>query len=992
MSDPKRAFARDLAWSVVALVGLVCVLIIDINTELGFAAGSLYVPVVLLSTLTGRSRVVIAISLACGSATLAGYWLSPPHSPELPNALIAINRGVSVAVIATTCALAVLLIRLYKQAAADKNALERSLRLGRIAGRVANLGGWSVTLADNVVQWSDEVCRIHEEPPGFNPSVETAINYYAPEFREQISSVFQRCAELGEVFDDELQIITSTGTRRWVRTTGEAVRDSQGRIIEVQGAFKDITEAKRKEALLAKSTSRFHELAKAMPLIIWSANAEGRFTYVSAGPGAKMGASGGGDWAGQIHPDDRERCQQAWSEAISSGIAQPTEFRLRMPDGNYRWHLSGAVPVRDENGAIEQWIGTATDVDEQKQLQHRAEILARRLTTTWESITDGLLTLDRDWRFRYLNSQAARLLERSQQELIGKNIWEVFPEAKGGRFDAEYSRAMALGRPARFEQAFEPLDKIFEVNAYPSDEGLAVYFRDVSELRAADARLRLLETAVSRLNDVVLITEAEPIDEPGPRIVFVNEAFEHRTGYTREEAIGRSPRFLQGPKTDRAVLGQIRQALERWQPVRAELLNYTKSGDEIWLELDIVPIADESGWYTHWVSVERDVTERRQIAEQVQQSQRMESIGQLTGGIAHDFNNLLTVIQGNAELLTEQLADPKHVALAQMIDTASQRGAELTHHLLAFARKQPLEPRIVNIDELIVGMDHLLRRSLGEHIQIELVHAEVPWLTLIDPAQLESALLNLCLNARDAMPKGGKLIIETASMQLTEDYVEGFSDLIAGDYVMLAVTDNGSGISAKALPRVFEPFFTTKEMGKGTGLGLSMVYGFVKQSNGHARIYSEPGEGTTVKLYFPRLLKVEGQASSTIVATDAEGGGETILLVEDDKLVREFSHSQLLALGYRILEASNGKEALQILAQDIHIDLLFTDVVMPGGIGGKQLADTAVEARPDLKVLFTSGYTENAIIHHGRLDPGVNLLSKPYRVADLARAVRRAMG
>ncbi|HEX7718553.1 MAG TPA: ATP-binding protein, partial [Woeseiaceae bacterium] len=380
----------------------------------------------------------------------------------------------------------------------------------------------------------------------------------------------------------------------------------------------------------------------------------------------------------------------------------------------------------------------------------------------------------------------------------------------------------------------------------------------------------------------------------------------------------------------------------------------------------------------------------RYMAESLQQSQRMEAVGQLTGGVAHDFNNLLTVIIGNTELLQEQLDDDDLAAMTEMIANAAHRGAELTHRLLAFARRQPLEPRSLDLAELIASVDPLLRRTLGEHIDIKTTSDKDLWLASADPAQLESALLNLALNARDAMPGGGRLTIETRNVNLRDDYVAQYPELNEGQYVMLAVSDTGSGIPAEELQRVFEPFYTTKGAGKGTGLGLSMVYGFAKQSRGHVNIYSEVCQGTTVKLYLPRARKDEPVIDAEPKAF-AGGGTETILVVEDDDLVRQYVHKLLKSLGYGVLTANNGNAALEVLESSPDIDLLFTDVVMPGGMSGRDLADEVQRRHPGIRVLYTSGYSENAIVHHGRLDPSVNLLSKPYRREDLAASVRKAL-
>ncbi|CCD93597.1 putative sensor histidine kinase with a response regulator receiver domain [Bradyrhizobium sp. ORS 375] len=377
---------------------------------------------------------------------------------------------------------------------------------------------------------------------------------------------------------------------------------------------------------------------------------------------------------------------------------------------------------------------------------------------------------------------------------------------------------------------------------------------------------------------------------------------------------------------------------------------------------------------------------------QVRQAQKMEAIGQLTGGVAHDFNNILTVITGTIEILADAVKDkPQLAGIAAMISAAAERGADLTRHLLAFSRRQPLQPRATDINALVVDAARLLRPTLGEQVEIEsmLAHDSAP--ALIDPSQLSTAILNLALNARDAMPDGGKLTLETKNVTLDEDYAQLNRDAKPGNYIMIAVSDTGQGIPTTLLDKVFEPFFTTKDVGKGSGLGLSMVYGFVKQSNGHVKIYSEEGHGTTVKLYLPRAANAPELPAAENGRPAVARGDETILIVEDDALVRDYVVAQVRRLGYRTLSASNAAEGLAIIDSAERIDLLFTDVIIPGGKNGRQLAIEAEKRRPGLKVLYTSGYTENAIVHHGRLDADVLLLAKPYVSADLARMIRTAL-
>jgi PAS domain S-box-containing protein len=394
-----------------------------------------------------------------------------------------------------------------------------------------------------------------------------------------------------------------------------------------------------------------------------------------------------------------------------------------------------------------------------------------------------------------------------------------------------------------------------------------------------------------------------------------------------------------------------------------------------------------------------EVAERMKTEELIRQAQRMEAIGQLTGGVAHDFNNLLTIIMGGVDAIQRQATalpvshQSRRISRsAEMAMHGARRAATLVARLLAFSRRQPLAPKPLDINALLAGIGDLLHRTLGETIALEIVAGAGLWDAMADAAELENVLINLAVNARDAMPAGGRLTIETANAFLDEGYVAALAEPVSpGQYVLIAVSDTGHGMDQATLEKVFEPFFTTKEVGKGTGLGLSQVYGFVRQTGGHVRMYSELGEGTTVKLYLPRSVsasKAEGAPSSG--ATRSDGGPETVLVVEDDKDLRAYSVATLRELGYTVLEAENGKAALAAL-EGRKVDLLFTDVVLPGGMNGRTLADEAKRRCAGLRVLFTTGYTRNAIIHHDRLDAGVDLLGKPFTFEDLARKVRQVL-
>jgi signal transduction histidine kinase/CheY-like chemotaxis protein len=391
-------------------------------------------------------------------------------------------------------------------------------------------------------------------------------------------------------------------------------------------------------------------------------------------------------------------------------------------------------------------------------------------------------------------------------------------------------------------------------------------------------------------------------------------------------------------------------------------------------------------------SLERQRADIDELNQKLSQSQKMEAMGQLTGGVAHDFNNLLTVILGNAEHLAERLAANKELhKIADDIATAAERGSDLTRSLLAFARKQPLMPRDIDIGQKILGMEQLLRRTLGEHVECEFRIDPGLWRASVDPGQLASALLNLVLNARDAMPSGGRLTVRVQNISLGEADVDVDGQARPGDYIMVAVTDTGTGMTAEVASRAFEPFFTTKDVGKGTGLGLSMVYGFAQQSGGSMQIRSEPGQGTVVKLFFPRVGAPQVSAAPPAGQRTTAAGGETILVVEDDDIVRGYVEGELKALGYRVIVTRNGPAALEILRGPETIQLLFTDVVMPGGLFGPELAREAARLRPDLRILMTSGYTEHPVEALDGLGREVQILNKPYRRHDLAMMLRSAL-
>ncbi|HEX4114204.1 MAG TPA: PAS domain S-box protein [Stellaceae bacterium] len=596
---------------------------------------------------------------------------------------------------------------------------------------------------------------------------------------------------------------------------------------------------------------------------------------------------------------------------------------------------------------------------------------------------------------------AVPVVSRSGEVLGGL----FFGHANPGMFSARSERVMSVVAA----QAAVAIDNArLHQTGQRQIEALARAERALQELNGrleerAEERARQLEARSEQLREIEdrfrLVVEAATdyaifMLDPRGNVASWNPGAQRVKGYTAQEIIGEhfSRFYIEADRRDgrpEKVLAAAAQngkyEIEGWR-VR-------KDGTTFWASVVVAAIRDPAGELLGFAKITRDLTERRNADEQLRQAQKMEAIGQLTGGVAHDFNNLLTVISGNVETILRRLpdeaADLKRPANAAL--HGAMRAAVLTQRLLAFARRQALEPKSLSINELVTGMSEMLRRTLGENIVVETVLGAGLWSAFVDANQLENSILNLAINARDAMPDGGKLTIETGNVYFDDDYAAA-ADVPAGQYVGLFVSDTGIGMTAETMSKAFDPFFTTKEIGQGTGLGLSQVYGFIRQSGGHVKVYSEVGSGTTLKLYLPRHHSTAGMTENqTVTAPIPRANEETILVAEDDPDVRNFTVEMLHELDYRVIEAPDGQTALRLLDANRDIVLLFTDVGLPGGMNGRQLADEAKRRRPDLKVLFTSGYARNAIVHHGRLDPGVELLVKPFTFAGLAAKIRRVL-
>ncbi|OGK89213.1 MAG: hypothetical protein A2X52_09215 [Candidatus Rokubacteria bacterium GWC2_70_16] len=506
-----------------------------------------------------------------------------------------------------------------------------------------------------------------------------------------------------------------------------------------------------------------------------------------------------------------------------------------------------------------------------------------------------------------------------------------------------------------------------------------------TQKRLEDEHTRLAE-ALQQVGEAVVITAADGT------IVYVNSAFERVSSYSAADVLGRTPRVLKSGKHDNAFYERLWGTITQGQVWRGEMTNRRKDGSLYEVEHTIAPVRDAAGSITHFIAISKDIGERLAVEAQLRQAQKMDAVGQLTGGIAHDFNNLLTVILGRSELLGQLVPaeGPPHRHV-KLIHQTAERAAGLTRQLLAFSRLQAIAPRVVDLNEVVGGMAQMLRRLIGEDIALDAALGAGLWLVKADPHQLEQVVMNLAINARDAMPHGGRLRVETANAELDEAFARQRPGATAGPHVQLAVSDTGGGMDEAIRARVFEPFFTTKEPGKGTGLGLSTVYGIVKQHDGYIEIESAPGRGATFRVYLPRTEAPAEPLEPDAGGRSAAGGSETILLVEDEAEVRQIAHEILTALGYRVLEAGRPAEAVGVLAAHPGpIHLLLTDVVMPE-MSGPQLAARLTVERPGLRVLFVSGYTADALGPRGALAPGVALLQKPFTAEALAAKVREVL-
>ncbi len=690
-----------------------------------------------------------------------------------------------------------------------------------------------------------------------------------------------------------------------------------------------------------------------------------------------------------LYPDAESR-QRLLDRLREHGQLDHFETELRRRDGAPIQVLENVIAIRDASGGIVEMQGSILDITERKQTEEALRTKTQELDRYFSASPDLLCIADTQGFFRRLNPEWEKALGWALDELEGRRFLDfVHPDDLESTLEA-LSQLVAQRDLPRFVNRYRRKDGTYrwlEWRSYPKGDLIYAVARDITERKRDEDTLRKLTRAVEQSPALIMITDATG------RIEYVNPKFTEATGFTPEEAIGQTARILKSGKTPLEVYQELWRTLLAGREWSGEILNRTKKGDLRWFSARISPLRGPDDAITHFIAVQQDISEKRSLEQQLRQSQKMEAVGRLAGGVAHDFNNLLGVILGYAELLLRG-ADPSDATTRRVdqIYKAAERAAGLTRQLLAFSRKQVLEPKVVSLNAIVEDTEKLLRRLMGE--DVEMIVSREPRLDLVkaDPGQIGQVLINLAVNARDAMPQGGHLVIETANVVLDEAYAQCHAGVSAGPHVLVAVSDTGVGMDPETRSRVFEPFFTTKPQGKGTGLGLSTVYGIVQQSSGHVTVYSELGTGSTFKVYLPRVEQYATPVPATRAREPFPTGTETILLVEDEASLRAIIGETLSDAGYTVIEAGSPQQARALADARVEsIDLLVTDVIMPE-MNGRELARVLVAGRPRMKVLFMSGYTDDAILQHGVLEPGIAFLGKPFTAEALARKVRDLLG
>ncbi|MFO0936337.1 MAG: PAS domain S-box protein [Gemmataceae bacterium] len=895
----------------------------------------------------------------------------------------------------------------------ERTAAEQKLReqelLVREAAELAHVGGWGFDPATGESDWTPEVARLYGLDPAAPPAVGAALDFFSPEQRPALEAALDAAVRDGTPHDLELLLTAANGERRWVRTICRPIVES-GRVVRVRGSLQDITERKRGEQELRDSEQRSRVLAEelgvtlnSLPAHVALLDQNGVITTVNEAwrqfaaancldPMTTVGVDYISVSRGARGPDSSEGTAVADGvEAVLRG--QTGQFRLRYPchsPTEERWFEVIVSPLREGGGAVVMHVNVTE--------QARAEAALResewRFRSVFEYASVGIGITDADGRFLQCNPAYCRVLGRSESELKAADLASLIHPDDRAENMALVHRLAAGQIPEyelenRFLHASGAAVWVHKfVTALGSEPGRAKYLMalvtDVTERRRAEQELRESESRFRTLVDVLPDAVIVNLDR---QVAFCNPAAVRLFGATSpDQIIGKTPFDLFHPADHDAIHGRLDRIEATGEPAAPREERIVRlDGATSPVSVTAIPVAD--GGRRAILAVIRDLTDQRRLEEQFRQAQKMEAIGRLAGGVAHDFNNLLTVINGYTDLMLMGMsaADPKRGAVVAVRD-AGERAAGLTQQLLAFSRKAIVAPKVLDLNDVLTHADKLLRRLIGEDVALAVTSHPAPCRVTADPNQLDQVILNLAVNARDAMPTGGRLALSTRVVELSAGEVDGRP---AGRYTELTVTDTGCGMSDEVRAKIFEPFFTTKGQGKGTGLGLATVFGIVQQAGGAIAVESEVGRGTTFRVLLP-----EAAAAPQALSGETRFGGrgtETVLLVEDDDAVRELSRIALESQGYLVVPAASGAEELEALrTRRGQIRLLVTDVIMPE-MSGRELADAVRELAPGVRVLFVSGYTDDAVVRHGVVGEEVEFLQKPFTPLGLARKVREVI-
>ena len=930
---------------------------------------------------------------------------------------------------------------------------EESLRLSTDA---AEIGTWDLDMSHNVLTWSDRTKAMFGISPNTPCSMADFYAGLHPDDRDLTSAAFAAALDpaIRQTYDVEYRTIgKEDGLVRWVEAKGKGLFDAEGRCIRAIGTAIDITAYKRLElrrAALIALGDRIRDITDPGELAYAVAEILARTLNVSrAGYGTidtrsetitierDWNAPGVSSLAGVLQFRDYgsyiDDLKAGRTVAISDAFADPRTAATAAALVAIKARSFVNLPVREHGGFVallyltqetkrdwpEDELDFVRDVAERTRtaiarLSAEQDLRASeaRLEAIADSIDQMVWSARPDGYHDYYNQRWYQFTGTADDPANRENWSDLFHPDDQERARSFWQRSIATGEPYRIElrlrhRSGEYRWVLGRAQAVRREDGRIVRWygtatdiQEIVEAREVLARSRtelqsLVEERTAERDRIwTMVPDLLVTGTMDGRLISINPAWQHVLGFSEEELLSRPFRgFIHPAFTD--VSDAALQAMKDGRQVRFENQIRTVDGSYRWFDWVGIPAGDT------FYAVARDITdvkarekELEEAQDALRQSQKMEAVGQLTGGIAHDFNNMLAVVIGSLDLLGRRMgsADARARRYVDAAKEASRRAALLTQRLLAFSRQQPLKPEPIDTNKLVAGMSELLRGSLGGEVRLETVLASGLWRAHADPNQLENVLLNLAVNARDAMPEGGRVTIETQNAHLDARYAAAHLGTTAGQYVLIAVSDTGSGMPEDVIAKAFDPFFTTKGVGKGTGLGLSQVYGFVKQSGGHVKIYSEQGQGTTVKIYLPRLIGMERGATAETARSELPNGDaqEVILVVEDEPAVRQFSIEALTELGYGVLEADGASKALQLLDLHPEISMLFTDIVMPD-VNGARLADEVRRRRPGLRVLFTTGYTRNAIVHNGVLDAGVELIGKPFTIEELASKIREVL-